>query len=280
MKKTELITAEESKEVVVDNAAPILSIIQQVASDPNSDVDKMERLLKMHNDMVDRDALQAYMVSMKECQSEMPIVARDTENKQTNSSYAKYESIITKTLPIYTGCGFSISFGTDISPIQGYVRITAELMHSGGHSKDYFVDLPPDGAGIKGTVNKTGVHAAGSTFSYGKRYLFCMIFNIAIADEDNDGNGNDPIDYPAVLARLLNHNIAVRDNIESIVYIKAELAADRYDGAVEAMRELHEETRIALGLAPTKGGIWTIEEKRKFQSDEYAEARTAYFNNP
>ena len=74
MKKEELITAEESKSVAVDNAAPILSIIQQVASDPNSDVDKMERLLKMHNDMVDRDALQAYMVSMKECQSSMPIV--------------------------------------------------------------------------------------------------------------------------------------------------------------------------------------------------------------
>jgi len=79
--------------------------------------------------------------------------------------------------------------------------------------------------------------------------------------------------------KLIAHNKAVSDNIESIAYIKKELSANSYQNVVEAFSELPEETRIALNLAPTKGGIWTIEEKKQFMSDEYAEARTAYFNN-
>jgi hypothetical protein len=36
-------------------------------------------------------------------------------------------------------------------------------------------------------VNKTQVHALGSTSSYARRYLVCMIFNVTTED-DNDGN--------------------------------------------------------------------------------------------
>ena len=172
-----------------DNAAPILALIQQVANDPNSDVDKMERLMAMHIDMVERDAVQAYKKAMSICQSEMPIVVKDAVNDQTDSLYAKFENILITTQSTYTRNGFALSFGTDLSPINGYIRITCEVMHMCGHSKDYFVDLPPDLTGIRGTANKTGIHAAGSTFSYGKRYLFCMIFNIAVANEENDGTG-------------------------------------------------------------------------------------------
>lgn len=41
---------------------------------------------------------------------------------------------------------------------------------------------------MKGTANKTGTHAYGSTTSYGRRYLFCAVFDIAIGDDD-DGVG-------------------------------------------------------------------------------------------
>jgi len=61
------------------------------------------------------------------------------------------------------------------------------LSHSAGHTRKYWVDLPLDQAGIKGTVNKTPMHATGSTFSYGRRYLVVMIFNISVIGEDDDG---------------------------------------------------------------------------------------------
>ena len=39
-----------------------------------------------------------------------------------------------------------------------------------------------------GTVNKTKIHASGSTLSYGRRYLLKLIFNLTTVDElDDDG---------------------------------------------------------------------------------------------
>ena len=54
--------------------------------------------------------------------------------------------------------------------------------------RQHHIDLPLDNVGTKGTVNKTGVQATGSTNAYGRRYLVLMIFNVSTEDEDNDGN--------------------------------------------------------------------------------------------
>jgi len=246
--ESEVLVAEESKDVavVMDNAGAILSIIQKVASDPNSDVDKMERLMVMHVDMVERDAVQSYKKSMAICQEEMPTVVKDAENKQTNSSYAKFESILITTQSTYTRNGFALSFGTDISPIETYIRVTCEVMHNAGHSKHYFLDLPPDGSGIKGTANKTGVHAAGSTLSYGRRYLFCMIFNIAVAEEDKDGNPpTQPTVTPEQVKKLIGAAKAVGEDYDYIckkarVNKVEELWAVRYDACMNHLKSLME----------------------------------------
>lgn len=73
--------------------------------------------------------------------------------------------------------------------------------------------------------------------------------------------------------KLLQHNAAVRDNIESIVAIKAHLFADEYSSAYEAIGELDDETLEALRLAPTFGGIFTTDEIAKMKSNEWTAAR-------
>jgi hypothetical protein len=49
--------------------------------------------------------------------------------------------------------------------------------------------MPADGKGAKGGDVMTKTHAAGSAKSYGKRYILKDVFNVAIGEEDNDGNG-------------------------------------------------------------------------------------------
>ena len=44
------------------------------------------------------------------------------------------------------------------------------------------------GKGAKGGDVMTKTHAAGSAMTYGMRYLLKLIFNVAIGEEDNDGN--------------------------------------------------------------------------------------------
>jgi hypothetical protein len=48
--------------------------------------------------------------------------------------------------------------------------------------------MPADGKGARGGDVMTKTHATGSAASYGMRYLLKMIFNIAVAEADDDGN--------------------------------------------------------------------------------------------
>jgi hypothetical protein len=169
------------------NATSLLQAIERAASNPDTDMDKMERLFKMHQQMLDHEAKKAFNEAMARAQAQMVPVANNATNDQTSSRYAKLAAINKAITPIYTQEGFSISFDTADSPIAGYLRTIAIVSHAGGHDRQYHLDLPPDDVGAKGNVNKTKVHATGSTNSYSRRYLVCMIFNVTTED-DNDGN--------------------------------------------------------------------------------------------
>jgi len=152
---------------------------------------------------ITHDPQLAYNRAMTKVQSEIPVVSRDMKNNQTHSSYASYENIVKITKEIYTKHGFSISFSEGETGNENHIRINATVMHEGGYSVNHFADIPLDVAGIKGTTNKTAVHAKGSSFSYGRRYLLCMIFNIPTGDDD-DGN--------AAGSKLLNEAEAKKIN--------------------------------------------------------------------
>lgn len=180
----------------VVGAASLMEVISRAASDPTVDVNKLERLMAMAERMQNQGAERAFNEAMKAAQEEMPRILRDASNSSTNSKYARLETVAKKVTPIITKNGFSISFGTDTSPLAGHYRITAIVSHVGGHSRPYFADVPSDMTGMKGTQNKTATHGFGSTMSYGRRYLTLLIFNITLVNEDDDGNasdGNEPI---------------------------------------------------------------------------------------
>lgn len=179
-----------------NESTAMLTMIQRAATDPAFDADKMQKMMEMYERHTDRTAAAAFNAAMVRAQAEIGPVFRDKFNAQTSSAYAALESIDRKISPVYTLHGFSLSFGTGDSPLVGYIRTVCDCMHEAGHTKTYHVDLPIDSAGIKGSVNKTGVHAAGSTFSYARRYLTMMIFNVVLTNEDDDGNGAGPDPAP------------------------------------------------------------------------------------
>lgn len=171
----------------VPDGSAIVSLIERAARDPNVDIDKLERLMSMQERMLARQAEIAFNAAMQAAQSEMPCVFRDKNNEQTRSRYTSLERIIESIKPVITAHGLSISYGTADSPLPNHYRIVAKVAHSAGHARDYFADIPTDANGMKGTANKTPTHAFGSTMSYGRRYLLLMVFNIALTNEDDDG---------------------------------------------------------------------------------------------
>lgn len=172
-----------------DGGSPgaIMEVIQRAAADPNTDVDKLERLLGLYERLDSRKAEQEFNVAMVAAQQSMPSVFKNKVNDGTRSKYATLERVNDVIMPIITRHGFSLSFGSSESPLPDHYRVTCTLRHSSGHAVDYFVDVPADTHGAKGSQNKTKTHGFGSTMSYGRRYLTLLIFNVATTDDD-DGN--------------------------------------------------------------------------------------------
>ncbi len=172
--------------VVQSEAAAVMSVIERAARDGNIEV--AERMLAMQERILARNAELAFNESMRASQEEMPKVLRNKRNEQTNSKYADLEKVNDAIVPVYTKHGFSLSFGTDSSSLEGHIGITCMVSHVQGHSRPYRCDMPLDLVGLKGNANKTATHAHGSTMSYGRRYLALLIFNVTLTNEDRDGN--------------------------------------------------------------------------------------------
>lgn len=177
---------------VAEQSNAVLDMIVRAATNPEVDVDKMERLMAMHDRIVARQAEAAFNDAMAQCQAEMRPISANARNPQTKSKYASYSALDNDCRPIYTKHGFSPSFdtgkGTPDDPVpENHVRVVCYLGHRDGHTRTYHADMPSDGKGAKGGDVMTKTHATGSAFTYGQRYMLKLIFNLAI-DHDDDGN--------------------------------------------------------------------------------------------
>jgi len=94
-----------------------------------------------------------------------------------------------------------------------------------------------------------------------------------IASADETENALAAQEQLEQLERLKAHNEAVRDNIESIVAIKAYLMNDEYSAAYEAMSEIPDDSKLSLWISTKAGGIWTTKERAQMKSDPWTAAR-------
>lgn len=207
--------------------AAIFQIIERAARDPNVDLDKMERLMAMRERELARSAEQSFNEAMKAAQAEMRTIGADANNSQTKSKYATYAKLDSVLRPIYTKHGFSVSFDEDDSPKPDHIRVLAYVAHEAGFTRTYRKDMPADGKGAKGGDVMTKTHAAGAAASYGMRYLLKGIFNVAVGEEDTDGNAppeNDPpitADQAQIIHDLIDETETEIDKFCELVGVEA-----------------------------------------------------------
>ena len=190
MSGQELQKTGETGAVIIETAS-LLDIISQAAKDPAVDIDKMERLMQMHERLTAKQAETAFNAAMTRCQEEMRRVSADATNPQTHSKYATYGKLDSILRPIYTRNGFSLTFSDGETQKSEHVRVVCLVRHIGGHKEVHWKDMPADGKGAKGGDVMTKTHATGAAQQYGMRYLLKGIFNVAIGEDDNDGNDDD-----------------------------------------------------------------------------------------
>jgi hypothetical protein len=218
-KKQELMEREESREVApaTDSSAALIQVIERATTNPAVDVEKMERLYQMHERITAKQAEMAFHQALTAAQKEMRPITADATNPQTRSRYATYANLDSRLRPIYSAHGFCLSF--DTAPSEGEtVKVLCHVSHEQGHSRTHSAVIPADGKGAKGGDVMTKTHATGAAMSYGMRYLLKMIFNVAVGEDDTDGNRprdtrklRDDPEKLSIIEDLLNESGADRD---------------------------------------------------------------------
>lgn len=177
----------ERKEVApVSEAVALIQVIERAARDPSIDIDRMERLLQMHERLVERQAKAAYAEALARLQPKLPIIKERGSIKNNSgavqSKYAFWEDIVGVITPMLASEGFSLSFRTGNK--DGKIQVTGVLTHSRGHSEETTLELPADTSG-----SKNAVQAVASSVSYGKRYTAGALLNLRTGELDDDGQG-------------------------------------------------------------------------------------------
>lgn len=177
-----------------NEAASMMAVIARAASDPSCDLDKMERLMAMHERMQAKQAQAEFADALASLQADLPSIG-ERGDAAGRYKFALWEDINQAIKPILHRHGFALAFRTDTAT---NVTVTGVLSHRNGHREETSITLPADPSG-----NKNAVQAVASSVSYGKRYTAGALLNLTSHGEDDDAfaatSDFDPSDWLAAI---------------------------------------------------------------------------------
>jgi hypothetical protein len=236
---------------VIQAGASLMDVISRAASDPNTDVDKLERLLGMYERITAQQAKAAYTAALAELQPKLPIIDRKGRITVTDKSdrtkiiqstaYARWEDIHAAIRPLLSEYGFTLSFKPGVAD-DGKITVTGTLAHRDGHSEDSTITLPYDSSG-----SKNSVQAVGSSTSYGRRYVALMLLNIVTRGEDDDAEKAG-----------VDHWIT-EEQVTDLVALMDEVGADR----TRFLNHMRIDTLSRLPASRFAEAVKALENKRK-----------------
>lgn len=244
-----------------EQALTVMSMMQLALE--KGQVEQLRVLQDMHFREISRVEELEFNQALNQAQSEMGRIAANAVNPETKSKYATYDKLDAVVRPIYTKHGFSLSFSEEDSPKAEHVRIICYVSRK-GHTRIYRKDMPVVTTGPKGTAFMTKTHATASADSYGKRYLLKDIFNIAIGEDDDDGNGASGPRLEDLQERL-DWIRDCRDNLQELEKL--------YEAATEACNKISDKQSIKiLTLAKARRALQICEPTYKGMQDQFSAA--------
>lgn len=270
---TELAVKETNLPASLDAESIIMKAIES-----NTPVEQLERLLAMRDNIMREQARQAFFAALSSFQSKCPVIQKNKQVKNKDGSvryaYATLDHIAEKVMPILDQCGLSYSIKTETR--DGHVIATCEVRHLAGHIEKSEFAIPIDSDGFMNDAQK-----AGSALTYAKRYAFCNAFGIMTGDSDDDAQAmGQGISINEVYKKATIHMATVMEHIDTVLAVKKALLEGDLDAAAEAWAEIDDAKTIsALSLAPTKGGCFTVDERKLMKEREFGDAVAKYRPN-
>ena len=223
-----------SNDLMTQQAASVMTVIEKAVSNPDIDVNKMQQLLDMQERIMDKNAESAFNQAMVLALSEIPSFEEGQQGH--NFKYATFESINKVVKPILAGHGLFVNFTTNF--VEGGVQVTAIITHKDGHREQSTGLYPFDKSG-----SKNDIQAVGSAISYGKRYQQNALLNITTFAEDDDGFASQKkVDLEQI--KMLNKGLLSGDlrSDELCKYMDvsklSDIPAERYAEAIQFIQNL------------------------------------------
>lgn len=174
---------DEGIELVRSESQAMILMLERMVRDPSIDVDRVERLWAMKKEMDAQSRKERFFDALARVQQKAPRITKhglmDRGAGKGQIAFAKREDIDAVMRPIYQAEGFSVTW--DAPHVDGKIRVVGKFS-AFGHSEEREWSCSPDASG-----GKQGPQAAGSTVSYGQRYISIMFWDIITEGEDTNG---------------------------------------------------------------------------------------------
>lgn len=199
----------------VPAAAPTPADLLMVAVQQNVDIDRLQRLMDMHERWSEREAVKAFHAAMTDFKSaDIEIVKNKlVEFKNGRGEMTTYRHAELYDITSVVGAAMSkrgLSYRWEIQQDTGSITVTCIVTHVQGHSESVRMTAPPDGSGGKNQIQQVA-----STVSYLERYTLLAITGLATKGDDDDGRGGAvSIDVSKWLAAIAK--AGTKDQLQAI----------------------------------------------------------------
>lgn len=152
---------------------------------------------------------------------------------------------------------------SDLVCVKAFIKNTDGRIISTGYAEE-----------VRGStnINKTSALENCETSAVGRALAFFGYGGEEIASANEVSDAIIQQAKTEVVEWFINHNSVIRNNIDAICTIKESLQNGDLESASGCWHDFDEDTQRALWVAPTKGGIFTTEERTIIQSKEFKEA--------
>ena len=201
----------------------LMRLIERVATSPDFDVAKLEKLLEVKERWEANEARKAFNGAFADFKAEAVKIIKRSEIKDgplKGKFHANLYDVVDAVTPHLSKHEFAISWKLSKDE-PTWMEVNCILRHVGGHSESVSMGGAPDtGPG------RNAIQARGSTKSYLERYTATAILGLATQDQDDDGGRVDFItaDQKAELIALQQETKA--DTVKFLAYLGVESLDD------------------------------------------------------
>jgi len=267
-----LVTTPKPRAITADKTP--LQLLDK-AMNKGVDTEQLRQFMDLQERWEKNEARKAYNEAIAAFKQNPPVVIKDMLNKQYGSNYSSLANLVNTVNSALSPHGLNAhwEYGQD----SDFIHVTCVLSHFLGHSEKVTLSGPPDESGAKNKIQQIK-----STTTYLKAATFEAVTGIASIDAnaDDDGNttGKPIIDKKVLLdaeMRGIEYMKVCYEHKDVIEQVKDYLAIDDFQAAAEVLYSLPNAVLQKINRAPTKGGIFTLEEKAKMDREHNEQWREA-----